>query len=83
MFKGETIMTGVNNSKFGTNGYSELKVMHTVAGYYLGTTFEEDDGCGSMPATRETEYFDNEAAALNALKHWNDGHPVKMRVLNS
>lgn len=78
--KGETIMTGWNNNEFGTNGYSMLKVMSSPNGYYLGTTYTDEDGL-SLPGTRESEYFANEKAATFALGHWNAGHPVKLRVL--
>jgi len=42
--------------------YSELKVLKTPAGYYLGTT------CGFEPGSRDTGYFTEEAHAKSALE---------------
>ena len=62
VMQGETIMTGANDGKFGTNGYSELKVLMSAAGYYLGTTYQ------GMPGSRESGYFASEAEAEDALE---------------
>lgn len=55
MIRGETVLTGARHP--GT----ELKVLHSPAGWYLGFTE------GGMPYTRETEYFDNITTAQEVL----------------
>ena len=60
---GETIMTGANEGEFGKRGYSELKIMKSSAGYYLGTEY-------AIPGSRETCYFGSESEATSALEDW-------------
>ena len=74
MFPGETVHTGANGGEFGTNGYSQIQVMKSPAGYYLGTTYN------NMPGTRETEYFFNEKDAEDALSQWQRGIPAFART---
>jgi hypothetical protein len=57
MIQGETVFTGAPHP--GT----ELCVMRSAAGYYLG--FYDTDG---MPYSRETQYFQNEQIAEKALR---------------
>jgi hypothetical protein len=73
VMKGETIMTGANGGKFGTNGYSELKVCKSAAGYYLGTTYQ------GMPGSRESGYFASKTEAEDALEQWNQSNYVNIR----
>lgn len=73
MFPGETILSGANSGKFGTNGYSDIQVMSSAAGWYLGTTYDH------MPGTRETSYFRFEKDAEEALRQWKDGKQVFAR----
>ena len=68
VFPGETIMSGGNDGKFGTGGVSELQVMFSPAGYYLGTETTE-----GHPYSRETGYFRSESEAEAALKDWEQG----------
>jgi len=70
---GETIMTGANGGHFGTNGYSELKICKSAAGYYLGTTYQ------GMPGSRESGYFASKEEAENALKQWKRGKYINIR----
>lgn len=68
VFPGETIMSGGNDGKFGTRGVSELQVMLSGGGYYLGTETTE-----GHPYSRETCYFGAESEAMSALKDWKQG----------
>ena len=74
MFPGETILTGANGGHFGKNGVSQLQVMRSAAGYYLGTT---KDG---MPYSRESGYFTAEEQAEHALEEWNKGNYINRRL---
>lgn len=40
------------------DGYSDLKILHSNAGYYVGTIYKE-----MLPGTRDSEYFKTEAEA--------------------
>lgn len=87
--QGETITLGANNGVFGTNGYSELQVLSSAAGFYLGTTFThpaypegtEDYYMSHMiePGSRETFYFETRTSAEAALVQWNKGNKVNAR----
>lgn len=68
MMPGETIMSGANGGKFGTGRVSELQVMFSGGGYYLGT--ETTD---SEPYSRETGYFRSVSEAEAALEDWKQG----------
>jgi hypothetical protein len=57
MMKGETVLSGAPHP--GT----ELEVMESVGGFYLG--FRDTDGA---PYTRETQYFRNRDLAEMVLK---------------
>lgn len=47
--------------------YSDLKVMHSAAGYYIGTTYTGEDGL-TEPGSRESQYFRTWDEANKALK---------------
>lgn len=58
-------------------GYSDLQVMKSAAGYYIGTSYamHDDDGefIGHTPGSRDSvEYYATEAEAQHALetKSW-------------
>lgn len=63
--------------------YSDIKVMKSAAGYYIGTEFlhgDASDFCGMVePGSRESvEYFDTYESAADALRtgNWTQrGHP--------
>jgi len=74
VISGETIMTGGNGGKFGTRGVSELRVMFSGGGYYLGTETTE-----GSPYSRETCYFGSESEAETALADWKQGKHTGMR----
>lgn len=57
--------------------YSDLKVMRSAAGWYIGTEFHHKEGY-IEPGSRESEYFSTEEKAEKALKYsiWNQrSHP--------
>ena len=62
MFPGETIMSGADAAPA-----SEFKVMQSAAGYYIGTTYYDEEMGGDFPYSRETGYFGPKAAAEAAL----------------
>ena len=74
VMKRETIMTGANGGHFGTNGYSELKVLKSAAGYYLGTTYQ------GMPGSRESGYFKTKEEAEYALDEWSKNNYINIRI---
>ena len=74
MFPGETIMSGANGGHFEKNGVSQLQVMRSAAGYYLGTSQN------GMPFSRESGYFTNEEQAEHALDEWNKGNYINIRM---
>jgi len=74
---GETIMTGANKGEFGKRGYSELKVMESSAGYYLGTDYTMD--AYPSPGSRETHYFNLISEAESALEDWKQGKHTGIR----
>lgn len=53
---------------YGEGSYSELKVMKSGAGYYIGRTFKNPDGYDE-PGTRESAYFMSEEAANEAFEN--------------
>lgn len=61
MFPGETIHTGASDTCEGCNVKVKLKVMHSGAGYYIGTE------CDCGPYTRESDYYKTHAQAAAAL----------------
>ena len=42
--------------------YSDLQVLHSYAGYYIGTLYED-----GQPGSRDTEYFRTHDEAVDAL----------------
>jgi hypothetical protein len=51
--------------------YSELQVLRSAAGWYVGTTYTNEDGRWVGPGSRDSGYFATEAEAqafLNALE---------------
>lgn len=65
----------VENAGYITNksGYTELRVLKSAAGYYIGTMYEERDEDGKLkwqePGSRDSEYFRTEEAAAKVLKY--------------
>ena len=83
VMSGETIMTGANKGEFGKRGYSELKVMESSAGYYLGTDYTSIDhilmNAYPSPGSRETHYFNLISEAESALEDWKQGKHTGIR----
>lgn len=53
-------------------GYSELKVMRSAAGYYIGTEYVDPVDGLREPGSRDSDYFPNREQAeafLNTLQH--------------
>lgn len=52
--------------------YSDLQVLQSAAGYYIGTIFTGKDGF-QEPGSRDSEYFPTKQHAETALKreNWN------------
>lgn len=48
-------------------GYSELKVLQSPAGFYIGTIYTDEDGF-QEPGSRDSEYFPTKRAAEIALE---------------
>jgi hypothetical protein len=64
MLAGETVLSGAPSHKEDPL-VSEFKVMHSAAGYFIGTTYMEE--YGEVPNTRETGYWQSEDDAEAAL----------------
>ena len=69
MITGETVLSGASSHEQDPL-VSEFKVMHSNAGWYVGTTYLEEIGeeyQAQVPNTRETGYFATQADAEAAL----------------
>jgi hypothetical protein len=55
-----------------SNRYTELQVLRSGAGYYIGTLYEEFDAIGKVvwqePGSRDSDYFRTEEGAAAYLK---------------
>ena len=60
--------------------YSDLKVLHTRAGYYIGTTFTDETG-NVIPGSRDTGYFKLKEDAENLLELLENGDIESMEKL--
>ena len=50
--------------------YSELQILKSAAGHYLGTTYQDPtNGNHPEPGTRDSEYFRDKSAAETLLRH--------------
>lgn len=47
--------------------YGDLQVLHSAAGWYLGSMYHDDDGFYS-PGSRDTEYYPTEEMAKMWLR---------------
>jgi len=50
---------------------SNQKVMSTPAGFYVGTTYRDDELGGDFPYSRDTDYM-SEDQAIAMLKCWQE-----------
>lgn len=53
--------------------YSDLKVMQSAAGWYVGTTYQEPGAGYEEPGSRDTGYFATQTEALRALVAMENG----------
>ena len=51
---------------------SELKVMKSAAGYYLGRSYKDREVNVDLPYSRESDYFDTHDLAQDFLDHLNN-----------
>ena len=61
------------------NKYSELQVLHSSAGYYLGTIYTDKDGF-QEPGSRDSGYFPKREQAEAELKKLERGELVQLRM---
>lgn len=50
------------------SGYSELKILKSAAGYYIGTIFTDPDNGFQEPGSRDSDYFRTKEEAEAYLK---------------
>lgn len=67
-------------------GYSDLRVLQSCAGYYLGTVYEEFDASGNLvwcePGSRDSGYYATKEAAEADLKALEtDSNAVGLRLV--
>lgn len=67
------------------SGYSELKVLKSAAGWYVGTTFWNTEDFPDMPfmepGSRDSDYFATEAEADDFLQRLEAGEDLPIRLL--
>ena len=61
-------------------GYSEMQVLKSPAGYYVGTIYTDVDGF-QEPGSRDSEYFGSHEEAQSHLHDFENGLEVEMRLL--
>ena len=78
--------TAVNNLEHPQavrGGYSDLQVLSSAAGHYIGTRYEEFNADGKCvwvePGSRDSGYFATEAIAASQLAELLSGGPVSLR----
>lgn len=64
-------------------GYSDLRVLRSNAGHYVGTVYEEYDAEGKLvwqePGSRDTGYYDTEEEAALTLRQMQGGDLTDVR----
>lgn len=87
--KPETLLGGADPPD--KDHYSEIQVMRSGAGFYLGTLWKPCGKCEECkkhdypdwwtePGSRESEYFRTQADAEKALAAFKAGHPEDARL---
>ncbi len=65
------------------SGYSELQVLHSNDGWYVGTYYEERDKDGKVlwtePGSRDTDYFKSQEDAERYLRIMKEGFDLPVR----
>lgn len=57
---------------------SELQILSSAAGYYIGRTYQEEDNTIEFPYSRESEYFDDKDEILQCFRLWNTLDKLKV-----
>ena len=83
---GSSRATTLDSPEAVRGGYSDLRVLHSCAGYYIGTVYEEFDASGELiccePGSRDSGYYATEEAAEADLKALNaDSNAVGLRLV--
>lgn len=60
--------------------YSELKVMCSAAGWYVGTTYKDPEFNFEEPGTRESGYFSSSEEATAFLNYLENGGREGVRM---
>jgi hypothetical protein len=67
------------------SGYSDLQVLKSAAGWYVGTTFwntEDVPGVSFMePGSRDSDYFASKEEAEDFLRRLEAGEDLEIRLL--
>ncbi len=82
---GSSRATVFEHPKAVRGGYSDLQVLQSAAGFYIGTRYEEFDAKGELvwiePGSRDTGYYATEdAAAADLAALVDDTKPVSLRL---
>ena len=67
-------------SAAGKRRYSDLQVLQSNAGYYIGTTYNDPE-IGIVPGSRDSEYFPTEREAqleLESIEKTNDTSSLRV-----
>lgn len=62
------------------DGYSELQVLRSPAGWYIGTMFKDPDDGFEEPGSRDSDYFRTEEDAAGYLKLLEAGCDLPTRL---
>lgn len=60
-------------------GYSDLRVLQSGGGWYVGTVYTDADGF-QEPGSRDTDYFPTREEAEIYLKRLEAGEPLLVRL---
>ena len=65
------------------SGFTELQVLHSNGGWYVGTLYQEKDKNGNVlwtePGTRDTDYFNSQEDAARYLRIMQQGFNLPTR----
>ena len=62
--------------------YSEMKVLQSAAGYYIGTIYTDPDDGFEEPGSRDSDYFDTREEAEKYLEELEKGeHLSELRIM--
>ena len=79
----KTAVSNLEHPQAVRGGYSDLQVLSSAAGYYIGTRYEEfnaeDERVWIEPGSRDSGYFVSENIAAEQLSELLSGGPVSLR----